>query len=251
VAKIIKGKNGEYLVDKKNRFAGRPATKALKAAPRSNVLASQNNVVDMFPRKPVVPEVNERCSADDYEMCSSFADAPASPPPTVNPSPHYASTKETAQHLRRGLKDSFPGVKFSVRSSVYSGGSSIDVSWVDGPSASEVEKVSEGYAGATFDGMTDMKSYKDATDTIEVDGEKRAVRWGADYVFAHRELSDEVMGVGRERASKVLKVDNLSDTTFYDSVAVDGLRGPDATGYEVSRYFAGLEAEKRYNEKRR
>lgn len=34
----------------------------------------------------------------------------------------YLSCAETAKLLRQALKESFPGVKFSVRSSVYSGG---------------------------------------------------------------------------------------------------------------------------------
>jgi hypothetical protein len=41
----------------------------------------------------------------------------------------YLTTAETASLVRAALKDSFPGVKFSVRSHVYSGGSSIRVSY--------------------------------------------------------------------------------------------------------------------------
>ena len=44
----------------------------------------------------------------------------------------YLSCAETAKLVRTALKKNFPGVKFSVRSSVYSGGASIDVSWMLG-----------------------------------------------------------------------------------------------------------------------
>ena len=41
----------------------------------------------------------------------------------------YLSTVATADAMRKALKAAFPGVKFSVRSKVYAGGSSIDVSY--------------------------------------------------------------------------------------------------------------------------
>ena len=40
----------------------------------------------------------------------------------------YFTCAETAKLIRQSLKEAFPGVKFSVRSSTYSGGASIDVS---------------------------------------------------------------------------------------------------------------------------
>jgi hypothetical protein len=41
----------------------------------------------------------------------------------------YLTTAETAALIRTALRDTFPGVKFSVRSKVYSGGSSISVNY--------------------------------------------------------------------------------------------------------------------------
>ena len=45
----------------------------------------------------------------------------------------YLSCAETAKLVRAALKKAFPGVKFSVKSSVYSMGASIRVGWTDGP----------------------------------------------------------------------------------------------------------------------
>lgn len=73
------------------------------------------------------------------------------------------STTDTAKVIRKALKRAFPKVKFSVRSDSYSGGSSIDVSWTDGPTSDQVDEVVKRYAGATFDGMIDLKSYVTAT----------------------------------------------------------------------------------------
>lgn len=92
---------------------------------------------------------------------------------------------ETAKLLRKALKDAFPGVKFSVRSDTYSMGASIRVGYEDGPFKADVEAVAKQFAGASFDGMIDLKSYHDS----EFEG--RTVSWGADYVFVDRDLSAE------------------------------------------------------------
>lgn len=97
----------------------------------------------------------------------------------------YVSPADTAKALRQALKAAFPAQKFSVRTSVYSGGASIDVRYVDGPKKADVETIAQHFAGASFDGMIDLKSYH----TTEHNGEE--VRWGADFVFVSQEASDE------------------------------------------------------------
>lgn len=97
----------------------------------------------------------------------------------------YLTCAETAKLLRAALKAAHPGVKFSVRSSVYSMGASIDVSWTDGPTADQVDETAKRYAGATFDGMQDLKEYH--TDLVAFgDGLPELVYHGADFVFTHR-----------------------------------------------------------------
>ena len=94
------------------------------------------------------------------------------------------SCAETAKLVRIALKARFPSVKFSVRSSTYSMGASIDVSWTDGPSSKEVEPITSQFTGASFDGMIDLKSYHDT----EWQGQR--VHFGADYIFCSREISN-------------------------------------------------------------
>src|SRR5688572_23423526 len=72
----------------------------------------------------------------------------------------YLSCAQTAKLLRSALKATFPPVKFSVRSRVYSGGASIDVSWEGGPCSLLVDRVCCDYKGADFDGMVDLKTYR-------------------------------------------------------------------------------------------
>lgn len=95
----------------------------------------------------------------------------------------YISVTETAKLVRAALKDNFKGIKFSVRSSSYAGGASIDVSWVDGPCMADVDRVVKGFQGATFDSSIDLKSYV----TGELNGEE--VHFGTDYVMTHRKTT--------------------------------------------------------------
>lgn len=97
----------------------------------------------------------------------------------------YISVTETAKFIRQALKENFKGIKFSVRSDSYAGGASIRVSWTDGPCEPAVSSVVKQFEGASFDGMTDSKSYH----TSDLNGEK--VHFGADYVFCNRKMSRE------------------------------------------------------------
>lgn len=98
----------------------------------------------------------------------------------------YLSTAEVAKIIRKELKENFPGIKFSVRSKVYAGGSSIRIGYTDGPAYNKVNSLVQKFAGATFDGMIDMKEYKD---DIEYNGE--IVSLGVDYIFTDRHHSNE------------------------------------------------------------
>ena len=114
----------------------------------------------------------------------------------------YLSCADTAKIIRAALKKNWPHVKFSVRSKTYSMGASIDVSWTDGPAVPLVDKVVRPYAGATFDGMQDLKEYHSAVlhadgTASEPDGAPlphgaRIVHFGADFVFTQRRLSPEL-----------------------------------------------------------
>jgi hypothetical protein len=94
---------------------------------------------------------------------------------------------DVAKIVRKKLKAAFPGVKFAVRTDKYAGGSSVDVDWQDGPTVAQVDALVQRFAGATFDGMIDLKEY--VKDSL-IDGIQ--VSWGCDYVMTHREFSDDV-----------------------------------------------------------
>ncbi len=117
---------------------------------------------------------------------------------------HNISAAETASLIRDTLKRQFPGQKFSVTSDTYSGGASCRINWIDGPTTDEVDAHVKIYAGATFDGMTDSKSYHrhwllpdgsvtlfDKSHPTPPKPGSRKVSLGADFVFTERQLSPD------------------------------------------------------------
>jgi hypothetical protein len=137
----------------------------------------------------------------------------------------YFSTTETAKLIRKELKHYFSAVKFSVRSNSYSGGSSISVNWVDGPTESAVDAIVKRFEGASFDGMTDSKSY--LTDFVVLEGAELPVEvsYGGDYVFTNRTLSKEFKAELAKIAQTILDENRetrgqvFDGNTFYQNLA--------------------------------
>jgi hypothetical protein len=123
----------------------------------------------------------------------------------------YLSCAETAKLIRQALKESFEDVKFSVKSSTYSGGASITVRWTDGPNESQVKAVAGTFSGAYFDGMTDFKGSTFAM----IDGEQ--VRFGADFIFCNRKVSRELCEkiVRRFHFAEPMKVKGSDDLGWW------------------------------------
>jgi hypothetical protein len=72
---------------------------------------------------------------------------------------------------------------------VYSGGASININYVDGPSCDQVKAVVGMFEGSYFDGMTDYKG----SNYSSIDGEE--VRFGADFIFVNRKFSVELFSI--------------------------------------------------------
>jgi hypothetical protein len=95
----------------------------------------------------------------------------------------YITCADTAKLVRAAVKEVFPKIKFGVKSKTYSGGASITISWIDGPTSAQVNAVTSRFSGADFDPMQDLKTNR----TSELNGEK--VSFGADYIFTQRQIS--------------------------------------------------------------
>lgn len=145
--------------------------------------------------------------------------------------PKYLTVAETAKLVRAALRPAFPGQKFSVRSDRYAGGASIRVTYTDGPAKAAVEAVVGRYAGATFDGMTDMKEYH--RDLVWFDGEDMPteVHFGADFVFVTREIGTDYQAALRVVAEALLAGDANHRQTRLDAEWIE----PVATPWRVFR----------------
>jgi len=101
--------------------------------------------------------------------------------------PHLVQGKNqvvAAKNIRIELKKAFPSVKFSVRSSTYSGGDSVDIGWTDGPTTEMVKKITDKYQEGSFDGMTDSYDYSKHREWTDTFG-------GSKYVMENRSISPE------------------------------------------------------------
>ena len=92
----------------------------------------------------------------------------------------YISQTETNKLIRKVLRESFPGVKFSVRTR----GGSTNIGWTNGPNAKQIECLVSAFEGSYFDGMIDYKGSRYAI----LDG--RDVSFGPDFIFCNRVNSD-------------------------------------------------------------
>lgn len=100
------------------------------------------------------------------------------------------STTGTAALVRQALRAAFPGVTFSVRSSRYSLGSAVNVLWEDGPTAGQVGRVINPYAGAELDGQGDGVRRRGPVQVTDGAGRVRRVRMGCHFVETHRRVTD-------------------------------------------------------------
>ena len=146
------------------------------------------------------------------------------------------STTDTAKMIRKEVKHYFPNVKFSVRSHSYSGGSSIDVSWTDGPTTKEVDAIVKRFQGASFDGMIDLKSYHNSFVILEGSTLPVEVHYGADYVFTNRDLSPEF------KAELVKKFEEISgekydDNTTYSTNCFEIYQMPQMYGCQIINHL--------------
>lgn len=89
---------------------------------------------------------------------------------------------KTSQAIKSELKKAFPNVKFSVTSSNFAGGNSVDISYTDAILREKVEEITDKYQYGSFDGMTDCYNCDNSNDSIPQ----------AKYVHVSRSMSDKI-----------------------------------------------------------
>ena len=143
----------------------------------------------------------------------------------------YLSCAETAKLVRKALKENFSSQKFSVRSSTYAGGASIDVSWTNGIPSDEVNKICSQFNGSGFDGMVDYRfskqhwimpdgsimtahsegsqctgGYNPEYDCDKPHPDAKKVRFGADSVHAQRDITEDAL---KSAAKQIAELNNI------------------------------------------
>lgn len=100
-----------------------------------------------------------------------------------------------AKNLRIELSKTFPGIKFSVKSSSFAGGNDVTISWTLGPTRKEVKTIADKYQDGHFDGMIDLYEYDHSAFGSAVD----TVLGRAKYVSESRSFPEELHEqVGRD-----------------------------------------------------
>jgi len=90
-------------------------------------------------------------------------------------SKNLTSSAQCAIVIRKELKAAFPHIKFTVRSESYSGGDSIRVGWLFGPTEEQIEALIGKYQYGRFNGMEDIYEYN-----------SNQLEHGVKYLFCQR-----------------------------------------------------------------
>ncbi|USR67184.1 hypothetical protein NFC79_20995 (plasmid) [Providencia stuartii] len=142
--------------------------------------------------------------------------------------------KIVGKNIRAELKKHFPKTKFSVRKQHHS---TYHISWTDGPTVDEVESIINKYETSRFDSYTDYH-YSETSPFNVVYG-------GADYVFTHRDYSDEIIalaikslidkyGESYEFDTALMTVENYHQGILY-KIGREQIIGNDGIGREIKR----------------
>lgn len=119
----------------------------------------------------------------------------------------HLNATEVAKRIRADLKKAFPTTKFSVRSSSFSQGSSVDVSYIDGPTVAQVESLMNRYGGRGFDGSNDSTYFNEVMHLTE---NGPVIFWTGAFLNAHRKHSAEAI----EAAAATLRTKYAIPETF-------------------------------------
>lgn len=104
---------------------------------------------------------------------------------------------KTALYIKTILKREYPNVKFSVKSSNFANGNSVDISWLDGVPTKEIDTFARQFEYGTFDGMTDCYNYDNKADHPQ-----------AKYVHCQRRISPEKQAIIRKQLAELMSIED-------------------------------------------
>lgn len=119
----------------------------------------------------------------------------------IKPMRELTAAAKASKAIKAELKKEFPNVKFSVKSSNFSMGDSVNISWIDGPTSDKVEAITSKYQYGHFNGMDDI--YENTNDRSDIPQSK--------YVHCARTITKEYFNIVRP-----LIADIWIDANSYD-----------------------------------
>jgi len=183
-------------------------------------IASSDEVADYLARSEVLKAQHNAKKAEDSDaFTNACAELKAKYPQLILcKDDHNAAAK----NMRKLLKASFPGIKFSVKTSRYAGGSSIDVRWTDGPLGSDVEEIANRFAGGSFDGMQDLYEYSRTPWTTLFGDEK--------YIFCRRDhstacIQEAIDALAIEYNAEPPTVEQFNNGDAYNTTPIGNAQG--------------------------
>lgn len=151
--------------------------------------------------------------AKEMARASAAQALQAANPHLVPVSEKVDSLNAAAKNARIELKAAFPGVKFSVKTSRFSGGDSMTARWTDGPNTSQVDAIVDKYSAGRFNGSDDSYNY--------TAGAWNRAFGDAKYVHTTRDLSDTAIA----SAIRTFKAVNAADLAGRDdAITVEAYR---------------------------
>jgi hypothetical protein len=175
-----------------------------------------------------VARIEERKAADQDRAIEARAKNADCERITADLQAKYPWAKKTgsdharaAANIKRELAQAFPGATFKVRSDSFSGGTSVDIDWQDGPTTKEVEAITGKYQYGSFDGMQDLYEYDHSAYTAAV----RKWLGSAKYVQTQRNASDAVILTTARLLCEVQRIPYTQPEHLRDLRNVRGLYG--------------------------
>lgn len=127
----------------------------------------------------------EAQAVEAIKNCKASHDRSKAYKAELKANPIKSSSANCATAIREELKKEFPTVKFSVKSSNFAGGDSVDITWENGPIVQDVESITRKYQYGRFDGMTDSYEYSNSREDLPQ----------SKYVQTRREINEEVNNI--------------------------------------------------------
>ena len=131
---------------------------------------------------------------------------------------------QAAAILRAELKKTYPRIKFKVTSQSYTGGNSLDVSWINGPTDDAVQSIADKYQYGKFDSMTDCYNYNSEFSGV-----------GVKYVFAQRTVTDDI----KNQIENTILENYGIDKCFVGSDFINGI--PERMSVMIHRFSIKLD----------